>query len=178
MREGKNRADDNLLEDVMAAADRPGMRMLAVVIGKVDQSLHGVRTGSGGLHALVRQWGSSGALGRLLGGLIERGFEVAVTADHGNVHGRGIGKPDVGAIADERGNRAHVFNDERTRAATASDFPTAIAWPQIGLPENYRALLAPGRTAFVVEGQETIGHGGIAMEEVIVPFVKIRRRRR
>ena len=178
VREGKNRADDNLLEDVLAAADRPRMRMLAVVIGKIDQSLHGVRTGSGGLHALVRQWGRSGALGRLLGGLIERGFEVALTADHGNVHGRGIGKPDVGAIADERGNRAHVFNDERTRAATARDFPTAIAWPQIGLPENYHALLAPGLTAFVVEGRETIGHGGIAMEEVIVPFVKIRRRTR
>ncbi len=174
VREGKDQADDDFLEQVFKLADHPKMRMLGVVVGKVDQSMHGIKTGSGGLHAMVRQWARSGTMGRLLGRLLDQGYELAMTADHGNIHGRGIGKPKVGVVADERGERAHVFNDENTRAGVARDYPNAIVWPQIGLPETWRALLAPGRGAFVPQGQHTVGHGGIAMEEVIVPFVKIR----
>ena len=175
VREGKHRPDEDLLREVLLAADDPRMRLLAVVVGKIDQALHGVTTGIGGLHAVVRQWARAGTMTKLLGGLIERGFEISLTADHGNIQGRGLGRLQVGAIAEERGSRACVFDDERARAIAMNKCPTAIAWPQTGLPEHYRPLLAPGRRAFVAEGTETIGHGGIAMEEVIVPFVKIRR---
>jgi hypothetical protein len=175
VRERKNQTDDDFLVDVFTVADHPKMRMLGVVVGKVDQSLHGIKTGSAGLHAVVRQWAHSGAMGELLRRLLELDYEITITSDHGNIHGHGIGKPAVGVVADERGERAHVFNDENTRAAVANDYPDAIVWPQIGLPEDWRVLLAPGRSAFVPKGQHTVGHGGISMEEVIVPFVKIRR---
>lgn len=92
------------------------------------------------------------------------------------MQGRGIGKPQVGVLAEERGSRAYVFDDTRTRSIASSKMPTAIEWPQIGLPDSYVALLAPSRDAFATKGAELIGHGGIAMEEVIVPFVQIRRR--
>lgn len=177
VREGKNRPDAELLEAALREADNPRMRVLAVVVGKLDQALHGVNTGIGGLHSVVRNWASAGAMGRLLAGLIERDFEITLTADHGNVQGRGIGKPQVGALAEERGSRAYLFEDIRTRNIASSKIPTAIEWPQIGLPDSYFALLAPGRDAFATKGAELIGHGGIAMEEVIVPFVQIRRRR-
>jgi hypothetical protein len=106
--------------------------------------------------------------------LLDDGYEITITADHGNIHGRGIGKPKVGVVADERGERAHVFNDELTRADVAKEYTSAIEWPQIGLPDDWRVLLAPGRGAFVPKGKHTVAHGGISMEEVIVPFVKIR----
>jgi hypothetical protein len=151
------------------------MRMLGVVVGKIDQSMHGIKTGSAGLHAIVREWAKSGALARLLEMLLEDDYEITITSDHGNIHGHGIGKPQVGVVADERGARAHVFNDELTRAKVAAEYPQAIVWPQIGLPDDWRVLLAPGRDAFVQKGRNAVGHGGIAMEEVIVPFVKLTR---
>lgn len=175
-REGKNRPDAELLEAALRAADNPKIRVLAVVVGKVDHSLHGIATGIGGLHSVIRNWASTGAMGRLLSGLLARNFEITLTADHGNVQGRGIGKPQVGVLAEERGIRAYVFDDLRVRSIASGKIPTAIEWPQIGLPDSYLALLAPGRDAFATEGAEQIGHGGIAMEEVIVPFVQIRRR--
>ena len=52
-------------------------------------------------------------------------------------------------------------------------FPDAIEWPAHGLPEDCLALLAPGRCAFVREGERIVGHGGIALEEVVVPMVEI-----
>jgi hypothetical protein len=173
VREGSDQEDDDFLEEVFIAAEHPKMRMLGVVVGKIDQSMHGVKTGSGGLHALVRQWAHSGAMHKLVRGLLDLGYGIIVTADHGNIHGRGIGKPNVGVVADERGERAHVFADENTRANVTKEYPEAVVWPQIGLPDSWRVLLAPGRSAFVPQGKHTVGHGGIAMEEVIVPFVKI-----
>ena len=79
------------------------------------------------------------------------------------------------AFADEKGERAYIFNDVGIRATVAKDFPGTIIWPQIGLPENWRVLLAPKRAAFISEGKQTVGHGGISMEEVIVPWVKVTR---
>jgi hypothetical protein len=127
------------------------------------------------MHATVRDWARNGGIGELLGSLLDLGYEITLTADHGNIHGSGIGKPNAGVIADERGERAHVFNNELTRAKFAQEYEGTIEWPQTGLPDDWRALLAPGRGAFVPVGQHTVGHGGIAMEEVIVPFVKITR---
>ena len=177
VREGKNRPDAELLQSTLREADKPKIRLLAVVVGKVDHSLHGVATGIGGLHSVVRNWASTGAMRRLIAGLIERDFEITLTADHGNVQGRGIGRLQVGVLAEERGSRACVFDDRQAREIASRKIPAAIEWPQIGLPDSYMALLAPGRDAFVTEGAELVGHGGIAMEEVIVPFVKIRSRR-
>jgi hypothetical protein len=34
-------------------------------------------------------------------------------------------------------------------------------------------LLPRGIDAFLGQGKETLGHGGIALEEVLVPFVRI-----
>ena len=45
-----------------------------------------------------------------------------------------------------------------------------------GLPEDYLALLAPARQAFVLEKQHTVSHGGVSIEELIVPLIQIERR--
>ena len=55
-------------------------------------------------------------------------------------------------------------------------FPEAIAWPAIGLPAACLPLLAPGRSAFVQEGERIVGHGGVTLEAVVAPFMRIERR--
>jgi hypothetical protein len=42
-----------------------------------------------------------------------------------------------------------------------------------GLPGNFLALFAGGRTAFMQQGEPAVVHGGISVEELMVPFVKI-----
>jgi hypothetical protein len=165
--------DGAFFDRVRPIFEHPKMRVLGLVVGTVDQSMHGVVTGTRGLQSLVRDWAQSGAMARMITSLLDGGFEVFITADHGNIEGTGIGKPNVGAVADERGERVHVFADELTRKAVLEQFPASLAWPQVGLPETYFALLAAGRGAFIHEGKTTVAHGGIGLEEVLVPFVKI-----
>ncbi len=171
----KQEPDDLFLTRVAAALEHPKLRILGLVVSTVDESMHGLVTGTRGLHGLLREWARSGHLARLIDTLLAAGFEVCLTSDHGNIEARGMGKPKVGAVADERGERVHVFPDEGLRRQVHGEFPETCPWPPIGLPQGFHPLLASGRKAFLSEGKWTVAHGGIAMEEVIVPFVRIRR---
>lgn len=173
VRQGSQEADSELLEKVKEFASRPACRALGIVVGKVDEMLHGVVTGLGGLHAQVRQWSQQGAFRALIDSLLEQGFTVYVTADHGNVAAKGIGRPNVGTVPEEKGERAWVFRDDALRAQVQQALPSALLWPGPGLPADYSVLLPRGLDAFLTQGKETLGHGGIALEEVLVPFVRI-----
>jgi hypothetical protein len=50
-----------------------------------------------------------------------------------------------------------------------------IEWPNIGLPDDYLALPALPLRAFIGEGKRTVAHGGICIEEAILPFVTVMR---
>jgi len=167
--------DDVFIARVKEKIDQPRCRVAGIVVGTIDQMLHGIVTGTDGMHAGVRHWAKRGSLWRMLDALLDHGFEVVLTADHGNVEGFGIGKPNVGATADERGERVHVFRDALLRSDVATKYPGSIEWPNIGLPDDYLALIAPPLRAFIGEGKRTVAHGGICIEEIIVPFVTVTR---
>lgn len=167
--------DDAFIARVGGKLDEPRCRIAGIVVGTIDQMLHGIVTGTDGMHAGIRHWAKRGSLWRLLDALLDRDFEVVVTADHGNVEGIGIGKPNVGATADERGERVHVFRDALLRSNTSAKYPGTLEWPSIGLPDDYLALIAPPLRAFIGEGKRTVAHGGMCIEEAIVPFVTVTR---
>jgi len=168
--------DEALRTRVAEAAQRPRVRVLGMVVSTVDRMVHGAATGAGGLHAQVRHWAEGSHLKSLVSCLLEAGFEVYLTSDHGNVEAVGAGKPNVGVVASEKGERVHVFPDELTRANVARDFPSSWTWLPVGLPDGYYPLLSSGRSAFLADGKRTLAHGGASLEEVMVPFAIIRRR--
>ena len=108
--------------------------------------------------------------------LLDRGFRVYLTSDHGNVEASGCGRPAEGAVADLRGERVRIYSDAVLRGKVKERFPAALEWGTVGLPEDYLALLAPARQAFVQEKQRTVSHGGVSVEELIVPLIQIERR--
>jgi hypothetical protein len=54
-------------------------------------------------------------------------------------------------------------------------YPGSLEWPNVGLPDDYFALIAPPLRAFITDGRRAIAHGGICIEEVIVPFITVTR---
>lgn len=170
--QGDGEPTQAVIDRILEAA-QPQVQALGAVIGFLDQSLHHVGRGTRGLHAIVNEWAESRELAVLVEELVARGYSVFLTADHGNVAGRGFGKPNVGVTAQQRGERAHIFRNKDFRDHTAPLYLNAIAWPQLGLPPDYYPLLAPFGACFMQEGKEAVSHGGIAFEEVMVPFVRI-----
>lgn len=162
--------------EVDILAGEPRLRVLGLVINKVDKIMHGMQLGTAGMHNQVRQWAEEGYLSGLLELLWARGFDVYLTSDHGNIEAGGCGVPGEGVTAELRGERARVYPSEILRKQVHAQFPGSIAWPPLGLPEDYLPLLAPPRKAFVRQDERIVAHGGISIEEVIVPFIHLERR--
>ncbi len=166
---------DGSPDGVRELLSRPKIRALGLVVDKVDKIMHGMTLGTAGMHNQVRQWAEEGFMAGLLDALLDDGFAVFLTSDHGNVEAEGRGRPAEGAIADMRGERTRIYPDAALRSRVKERFPDAVEWLGPGLPEDCLALLAPGRTAFVREGERIVGHGGVSLEEVVVPMVEIER---
>lgn len=153
------------------------LRVVGLVINTVDDIMHGMVLGSPGQHNQVKQWAKSGYLSQLIDALIGYGFMVHLTSDHGNVEAVGCGKVKEGAVAESRGERTRVYQTETLRTEMqkiiekTTDY--AISWPQSGLPSDYWPIVMSGREAFITKNEIIVGHGGIAIEEVIVPYIKI-----
>jgi len=167
---------DGGLESVSEALSHPKTRVAGLVVDKVDKIMHGMEMGTAGMHNQVRQWVQQPSLNTLLDLLLARGFRVYLTSDHGNIEAQGCGRPAEGAVADLRGERVRIYPDAALRGKVKERFPAALEWGPVGLPEDYIALLAPARQAFVQEKQRTVSHGGISVEEIIVPLIQIERR--
>lgn len=154
------------------------LRAVGLVINTVDDMMHGMTLGSAGMHNQVKLWAKNGYLLNLLIELNKLGFSVYMTADHGNVEAIGSGKMSEGAIAESRGERTRVYKTESLRDDIARKYVSSndvVCWPQNGLPLDFWPLVMTSRSAFVAQGECIVGHGGITIEEVIVPYIRILR---
>ena len=166
---------DSNIDKVRELLSHPKIRVAGLVIDKVDKIMHGMELGAAGMHNQVRQWAMQGFMSDLIDLLLDQGFQIFLSSDHGNVEAKGCGRPAEGAVADIRGERVRVYSDDLLRSAVKERFPDAIEWPSFGLPDDYCALLAPPRKAFIRAGETIVGHGGISIEELIVPLIQIER---
>ena len=117
-----------------------------------------------------------GYMAKLLNLLLDHDFQIFLTSDHGNIESVGCGRPSEGAIADLRGERVRVYPDSLLRSKIKKSFLNAMEWPTIGLPDDFLSLLAPDRLAFITEGARTVAHGGISIEELIVPLIRMEKK--
>ena len=170
----KGIGESSSLKIVEEMSSSPRVKVLGLVVDKVDRIMHGMELGTPGMHNQVKQWAREGFPGALFDVLLSSGYAVFVTSDHGNVEAVGAGRPSEGAIADIRGERVRIYSDDILRARVASRFPDAISWPSIGLPNDFLPLLASDRRAFSTQGARTVAHGGATIDEIIVPFIQIR----
>ncbi len=171
----KGLGEGTSLSEIEELLSHPKICVVGLIIDKVDKIVHGMELGTAGIHNQIRQWATQGFMIGLLNLLLQNHFDVFITSDHGNIEAGGCGQVSEGAIVDLRGVRARVYSDKVLRAQVQKRFPGAIDWPPFGLPENFLPLLAPNRSAFISEGKRVVGHGGISIEELIVPYVQVRR---
>ena len=162
--------------NVVELIAHPRTRVAGLVVDKVDKIMHGMELGTAGMHNQVQQWARQPFLVNLIDLLLDNGFRVHLTSDHGNIEATGCGSPAEGSIADLRGERVRIYPDPMLRSQVKQRFPNSTDWLPIGLPDNYFPLLADDRYAFVREAERLVGHGGVCLEELIVPSAQIEQR--
>ncbi|KYK31512.1 MAG: BREX-3 system phosphatase PglZ [Theionarchaea archaeon] len=152
----------------------PKKTILGLVVNTVDDFMHSAQMGTFEMHQKVRIWVQQGYFNQLIDELLDRGFDVYISSDHGNVYATGRGTPREGVLVEKKGNRARIYGELDFLMKTAHKFPSVV-WPEEYFTPGYSVLLADGLSAFARDGEKVVAHGGISLEEVLVPFIRVRR---
>ena len=151
----------------------PKQKIFGLVVTKIDDISHGMTLGTQGLHQQTKQWVEQGFFVDLVDLLSDLGYHIYITADHGMIEATGMGRINEGAFVEQRGERVRIYNDQALSQTACSKYPNALFWQSQILPADCNPLFAPHRVAFVESGDHIMCHGGISIEEVIVPFIEI-----
>ena len=151
----------------------PSIKVAGIVVDMVDEIVHGAMLGKRGIATQIEGWCESGFVDQLFSLLLDKGFHVYLTADHGNVEAVGQGRPNQGLAPEIRGERVRTYRSETLATESAAANSNTYRIDLAGLPSNFMPLFAAGRTAFMQQGEPAVVHGGISIEELIVPFVKV-----
>jgi hypothetical protein len=145
--------------------------VIGLVLSATDELMHSAELlGDLGLHAGLDAWVRSGVFGVVLEQATEHGYETWLTADHGNLAVEPAKEPREGAFVERAGTRARRYASRTLRDDASVE---GVVWDELpGYPsdESERLLFAPGRTGW---GPSRLSHGGLSLDEVIVPLVQI-----
>ena len=169
--EGKD-ADLAVLQDAVET----GVTALGVTVRMPDEIVHGAKMGWRGVAESLRLWARQPVLRGSVASILDAGYEVYITADHGNLEAIGDGTVPQGVLAERSGQRVRIYRDATIYAHTAGQLADKA---RVGasklLPPSYLPLLHSGRGAYVTTGQTIVSHGGASLDEMIVPFVQLSR---
>jgi hypothetical protein len=174
MAQGLNARDVTYAKTLGATVDQvPEItgKVAAVVVNAVDEILHGAEVlGDPQVTASVDLWARSGFVNKIVQEASDRGFEVWITADHGNIPTIAGPVPKEGQTVETAGTRVRLYPNIVLRQQ-AEDY--GISWDPPGLPKGtLNPLFASGRRGFHTSGVR-VSHGGLSLDEMIVPFVQV-----
>lgn len=102
--------------------------------------------------------------------LIEKGYQIYLCSDHGSVVAQGNNQKIDKWIQDQYSKRACIVkNDELVRNLKHIDCDTI----KIPFDDTRLVLLAKNRTMFDSAKKIGITHGGITVDEIVVPFIEV-----
>ena len=154
----------------------PSALVIGLVLNLIDDIMHGMNLGSAGMHSQIKHWVKQGYFASLLQILIDHGYTVWITSDHGNLECEGIGNIQDGSLSETKASRVRIYQSEVLRDQAVDKTVSSLAWTPKGLPNGLHCLFAPYRGSYHTVGKKIVSHGGISLEEVMVPFVKINRK--
>ena len=156
----------------------PSIHYVGLVINAIDDIMHGMMLGEQGMQRNIGLWMKKEFLANLISGLFDKGYSIWLTSDHGNIEAKGVGRIQEGSLAEIKGQRVRTYTSSVLRDTTAmAHQDISEHWDSTTLPEGYYPLLAKNRGAFVNKDNNVVSHGGASLEEVIVPFVRVIRKK-
>lgn len=150
----------------------PQVKVVGIVVDICDHLMHNEVQGLDGLQQGIENWAAHGALVKLISDLQWRGFAVFMTSDHGNTSAIAEGRfTKPGVLADSASRRAVIY--QSFADALELDKFSTLRYSGSYLPEGYTAYLFEDGKCYGNSGTEYITHGGMTLEETVVPFVQI-----
>lgn len=146
----------------------------AIIIMDVDEMVHAQKQKREGMAQDIGLLTKQRKLAELTKRLISEGYDVYITADHGNTACTGMGHAKgTGVEVETKSRRFLVLKDFADKESTKEKYGL-LEYQKYYLPKEYDYLLCDIGQSFDVNGEEVMSHGGITIDEVVVPFIKIK----
>ncbi len=175
-------------------------RALCLISTVIDNMVHSATQGAAGVHAALTVWLSPNADKRqdkgaadpgaateavqqgsvwmegLIDLLLAEEYTVTVTGDHGHVEAFGVGSPREGVLASTRSKRTRLYTSLDLAQGAASRLPDTMVIDTSWLcPQEMFPIVALRRIAYAPQGERVVTHGGLTVEEMIVPLITLAR---
>lgn len=148
-----------------------GKKRVAVVDTDWDKLVHSLDPKYGTLTECAAAWASKTDIRDIVVDAFKSGYKVVLTAEHGEVECAGIGRPKSGELTDEKSRRVLLFSNKTLRDSFVSDCYNNYLPP--GLPPGCFPLFPRQFGSFDQPGIRCFSHGGLSIEEVLVPVAEV-----
>jgi hypothetical protein len=148
-----------------------GKRRVCVVDISWDRKGHSIDPRTDSITDSARSWAGRTPLRQIIQKALTSSYRVMLTSDHGQLDCFGKGRLNVGDLPEERSKRVLLFSD----AALCQSFvqPWTTAYRPTGLKTDCHPLFANDFDSFDFVGAGTVSHGGMSLDEVLVPVVEV-----
>ncbi len=146
----------------------------AIIVMGIDELVHSQKQGREGMFNDITTMVKKKELVHLTEKLLSQGFDVYISADHGNTPCVGIGKMvGTGIETETRSHRMAVLNQFADKNQKMAKY-NLFEFPKKNyLPDDYDYLICNVGESLDPKGAEVMNHGGISLDEVVVPFISI-----
>ena len=150
------------------------VRCGAIIINDVDDMVHAQRQGRLGMFNDITVLMNQSKLVDTTKRFLTAGYDVYITSDHGNTPCIGLGKlMGTGVEMETKSHRMLVLKDFADKKELLEKYGL-IEYPKYYLMKDYDYLMCDVGDSFDAKGEDVMTHGGITLDEVVVPFIKIK----
>lgn len=150
------------------------VRCGAVIINDVDDMVHAQKQGRLGMFNDITVLANKKKLLEMTQRFLAVGYDVYITADHGNTVCTGLGKLiGTGVEVETKSRRMVTLKGFADKSGLIEKYGL-IEYPKYYLPKEYDYLICDVGDSLDARGDYVMTHGGITLDEVVVPFVKMK----
>jgi hypothetical protein len=157
------------------------LQAFCLVYNGIDELVHGARLGLADFYASLYAWLKSELCRRLenvIAELLAHRYTLYITSDHGHTEAWGMGQPAEGLTVQTRSKRARIYRNYNAARAVQTAYPQTVLWQDQGLLPPDTWILMPQdengrRLAFAPEGERVVTHGGLTIDEMVVPLARL-----
>lgn len=149
-------------------------KAVGLIFSFIDEFVHGKNMNKSLIISVLEKYLEQNNLDELIQSLLDKGFYVYLSSDHGNILAKGNGTLPPKDLFKSRSRRylksmhKNIVEEYLTEQSILVQFTEMIG-------EDYLLLLTDA-SMFNSKGKTGLTHGGISVDEVIIPFIEVKNR--
>ena len=152
-------------------------KCLGIVVNIVDDTAHDADNSNcskGLMQSILNIKLKETEITKMFHNFIESGYKIFITSDHGTIWCKGNDQKIEKYLVDKRSKRALVYPEDILAREYYRKMKTKLyLYRDYGILREKSIIFPKGRDMFDKKESTAISHGGIHIEEVIVPFIEV-----